>query len=307
MMLLRPITHDFTGFHTEWGGGRKRTDKVVHGIPIAQKYGYGDEWLTSLKGNLSYVVGPDSPALKVTNKEADDYYPAGPPYLATGTDMYAIATNWVKFLPRIHELFPQFMAEMHAYSVAAAHLELPHQLAEGFMVSDVSGIPGAVAGEGFAFLDNTTKADACVPNKIPMNQMPLVLHYCQRYSLGRWFFSKYKLREDFFTCSAPLLREPPPNVGEIYDWNIFPNELEKLDMSTLKRQRSIVLNGWMLCTVLYSLNEIATNVKKVNCGADANYSKVEIFHDADKFQAMLDDPSNPFLKNKTLNVSMLEE
>lgn len=299
MMLLRPITHEVGNIRTEWNG-RKRTNNVVHGIPVAQKYAYGSAWLTSLNGNLSYVVGPKSPALEVSVKDAALYYPAGPPYMATGSDMYAIANHWVKFLPRVHDIFPGFMAEMHAYSVAAAHLKLPHQLADGFMVSDVSGWDGRAAGqEGFGFLDNTTRGDVCVPNKIPMDQMPLVLHYCQRYSLGRWFFSKYKLREDFFTCEAPLLREPPPNLGEIYDWNIFPNEIDMLDMSTPRKEHLIILHGWMLCTILYSLNEIAADVKKLNCGADANYSKVEHFHDNTKFQAMLDDPSNPF-KNGTI-------
>jgi hypothetical protein len=42
----------------------------------------------------------------------------------------------VQFLPGVYKLFPQFMAEMHGYSIAAAHLGLPHKLAEGFMVSD---------------------------------------------------------------------------------------------------------------------------------------------------------------------------
>jgi hypothetical protein len=90
-------------------------------------------------------------------KEADLYYPAGPPYLATGKDMYAIAKHWVQFLPRVHDIFTGFMAEMHAYSTAAAHLGLPHQLTSGFMASDV----GNKGMEKFEFLDNVTRTDAC--------------------------------------------------------------------------------------------------------------------------------------------------
>ena len=239
MMLLRPITHEFSKFKTEWVGEFK-SDKVDHGIPIAQQYAYGNKWLTSLHGNVSYVVGPDSPIHNLSLKDAEAYYPAGPPYLATGKDMYAIAKYWVKFLPLVHDIFPEFMAEMHAYSTAAAHLNLPHQLTPGFMVSDVSGDSPK---EGFGFLQNVTRADACSP-QISEDDLPLVLHYCQRYALGRWFFSKYKLREDFFECESPLLREPPLDVAEIYDWNIFPNGDRR---RRLRQAKSVAKNSttWM--------------------------------------------------------------
>jgi len=63
--------------------------------------------------------------------------------------MYRIATHWVQFLPRIHKVFPQMMAEMHGYSTAAAHLKLPHQLLEKFMFPDVQ-----VQREGWIFFNN---------------------------------------------------------------------------------------------------------------------------------------------------------
>mmetsp|Transcript_5179 Transcript_5179/g.8521 ORF Transcript_5179/g.8521 Transcript_5179/m.8521 type:complete len:511 (-) Transcript_5179:53-1585(-) len=288
MMLLRPITHEFDNYQTDWVA-EEWTNRVVHGTPVAQAYGFGSGWLSSLKGNLSHVVGPDSPALKVTIKEAGKYYPAGPPYLGTGKDMFAIATHWVRFLPRLHEIFPKFMAEMHAYSAAAAHLELPHQLATGFMLSDV----GAVHNEAFGFLENVTRKDACLAD-IPTNNLPFVMHYCQRYALGRWFFSKYKLREDYFQCDAPLMAEPPKNVGEIFDWYMFPNGIEWKDYSPTRKNHFIVLHGWMLCVVVYSLNEVAIELKKKHCNASANFEKTWHFHTDENFQAVLDDPSNPF-------------
>lgn len=294
MMLLQPITHEFKDYGIQKWASEVRTDRVIHGTPIAQRYGYGASWLTSLKGNLSYVVGPDSPALKVSVKEAGKLYPAGPPYIAMSTDMYQIAVHWVKFLPRIHELFPEFMAEMHAYSTAAAHLELPHQLNAGFMVSDVTG-RDPMRNEGFVFLQNTTRADACPSlDSIPNERLPLVLHYCQRYALGRWFFSKYKLREDFFDCKSPLMREPPRNVAEIYDWMVFPNGVDTEDFSPPEKLDSIITNGYMLCTIVYALNYVATEIKRAHCGEDANYEKTFQFHKAEAFQAMIDNPSNPF-------------
>ena len=295
MMLLRPITHDFGNFKTKWAGALKG-DKVVHGFPIAQEYAYGAAWLTSLNGNISHVVGPDSPVHNVTVQEAGWYYPAGPPYLATGKDMYAIAKHWVMFLPRVHDIFPHFMAEMHAYSVAAAHLRLPHQLTPEFMVSDVGD--GLSHREGFGFLANVTPANACLPD-IAQENLPFVLHYCQRYSLGRWFFSKYKLREDFFECDPPLLREPPLNVAEIYDWNAFPNGIEGENFRGRNHPQSIVHHGYMLCKIIYSLNEVATSLKEKHCGAKANFDKTVHFHNETLFQEALDDPTNPYERDGT--------
>jgi len=103
--------------------------------------------LTSLDGKLSEIVGPHSPALKLSLQDAHDYYPAGPPYVATAQDMYSLARAWVKFLPGVYKIFPQMMAEMHGYSVAAAHLQLPHTLAEGVVVSDVDA-----NGENYDFI-----------------------------------------------------------------------------------------------------------------------------------------------------------
>lgn len=291
MMLLRPITHVFDDVPAGWIAEDK-SNKVIHGLPFAQAYGFGNAWLRSLKGNISYVVGPDSPANDVTLEEAENYFPAGPPYLATGKDMYNIATHWVKFLPRLHELFPFFMAEMHAYSAAAAHLKLRHQLAKGFMLSDV----GAMHREAFGFLENkenVTRQNACLA-PIPTRELPFVMHFCQRYAVGRWFFSKYKLREDFFDCEAPLMKEPPLNVGEIYDWYIFPNGWEVKDHSRTDKQHFIIKNAWMLCIVIFTLNEVAIDLKKKHCGANANFEKTWHFHEEPLFQAMLDDPTNPF-------------
>ena len=293
MMLIRPITHDFSNFKASWAGAFTG-DKVVHGFPIAQKYAYGAAWLESLKGNVTHVVGPDSPVHNVTIKEAELYYPAGPPYLATGKDMYAIAKHWVKFLPRVHDIFSGFMAEMHAYSVAAAHLKLPHQLTPEFMVSDVGD--GGNKREGFRFLDNVTRAKACSP-EIPQENLPFVLHYCQRYSLGRWFFGKYKLREDFFECDSPLLREPPLNVAELYDWNVFPNGIEGENFLKKNRTHSTVLHGWMLCKMIYSLNEVAVSLKTKHCGGNANFNKTWHFHNETLFQEMLNDHSNPYVRD----------
>jgi peptidyl serine alpha-galactosyltransferase len=288
MMLLRPITNNFDDYNADWVSDLHINSRILRGRPVAQAYGFGAGWLTSLKGNLAHVVGPDSPAHQVTLADAGTFYPAGPPYLGLAQDMYAIAVHWVKFLPRVHDIFPQFMAEMHAYSIAAAHLEMPHQLSKGFMISDVG-----TGHEAFGFLDNLTRKETCLA-EFPKEKLPFVLHFCQRYALGRWFFSKYKLREDFFECDAPLMREPPRNVAEIYDWYMFPNGIEFKNYKSQHHHHFLVKHGWMLCKMLFGLNEVAIDIKKKHCGPSANFEKTWHFHDEEKFQHALDDPSNPF-------------
>jgi hypothetical protein len=350
MMLLRPITEDFSSKNYNRGwvdtqNTRKhhadghdlvdyKSDIVTHGRPHAQKYGYGDAWVDGLKGHMEEVVGPDSPALKVSNQDAHDYYPAGPPYVATAKDMYQIAVHWVKFLPKYHEFFQGMMCEMHSYSLAAAHLQLPHKLAEGFMVSDYE------ADENWSFItDHMTTDNVCMdpPNLapksdyrpfdpsdstsmtdaayevhlgIPIKDLPYVLHYCQRYAMGRYFFSKYKLRENMFDkCEGNIMIEPPRDVASIYDWNMFPNGIEHWDFkpdpnsedlgNERLKQRVRLINGWMLCVVVYGMNEAIIHYKKAKCGNDEKFfQKTYHFHDEKNFTDSLKDPSNIFHKNK---------
>ena len=344
MMLLRPITSNFdtTNYVGRWVSSKNvrhhqaedttpvdyTRDHVRHGHPYAQKYGFGAGWLTSLVGEagdnkLIEIVGPQSPALDVSIPDAADYYPAGPPYVATAKDMYQLAKYWVQFLPAVYQVFPHFMAEMHGYSIAAAHLRLPHKLAEGFMVSDVTA-----GGEYFDFIDdnlNTSTACMSPPNfnhpeslrsfetvGIAMKSLPFVLHYCQRYALGRYFYSKYKFREnekyDMFTnCSAPLLREPPKNLAELYDWYIFPNGVETMDFTPLhkndaqltNKRKEHVRNGWMVCMVIFGINEAVQYSKETTLCGPADefpqyYNKTYHFHGEQNFTQSLENTTNPF-------------
>jgi peptidyl serine alpha-galactosyltransferase len=291
MLLLRPLIRDFSKPKPAWLGSLK-SNHVTHGIPIAQKYAFGSQWLTTLIGNISHVVGPKSPIHSLTLKQAEVYYSAGPPYIVTGRDMYKLTKCWVKFLPAVYDIFPNFMSEMFAYSTAAAHLRLRHQLTQDFMVSDI----GMKSVEGFGFLQNKSRTSSCYQTVPTHASGPWVLHYCQQYSLGRWYFDKYFLRSDFLTCHSPLLREPPPNVAEIYDWNQFPRGRGGENFYRRRNLHDTVLHAWMLCTMIKSLNDIAISFKRSHCKTKANFKKSWHFHFDKKelFQAMLDDPTNPY-------------
>lgn len=283
MMLLRPLTHKFDLRRIKWViADADHYDTVEHGRPIAQTYAYGSTWITTLGLNASSIAGEDSPALHLSLTDASKRYPAGPPYLATARDMYSIAVHWTKFVLKVHDVFPKMMSEMHAYSFAAAHLKLPHQLTTSFMVSDVD-CPDL---EGWNFLEKVKREDACVPDAIPMEELPYVLHYCQRFALGRWFFGKHKMPKKFFDCESPLLREPSYDTAAKYDWYLLPNGKD-VSVYTKKPFR-ILQNGWAMCRMIQSLNEVAVDYKTKYCPKDSiNLDKSFIFHKSADFEAFL--------------------
>ncbi len=91
----RAITNDFSnqaqnifveGHAKDW----ELKTKVTHGSPLAQKFGFGNSWQ---KLDIAKIAGPNSPALDVTTSDARDYYPAGPPYLATAKDMHLVSAS----------------------------------------------------------------------------------------------------------------------------------------------------------------------------------------------------------------------
>jgi len=65
---------------------------------------------------------------------------------------------------------------MFAYCLAAAHLNLPHQIVESFMVSDA----GAGGMEGWkGAIDDYNETDVCTEGAIKEDDLPYVLHYCK--------------------------------------------------------------------------------------------------------------------------------
>jgi hypothetical protein len=137
MLMMRPFVNDFS--HKELWLPRTSyplVRRVKHGFPMASVYLYGNQWYT--KTNITAIVGK-SPVTSFTNAQIDENYHAGPPYVSTAKDFYNIVTTWRMLAQPVHEQYPFLLSEMFAYSLAAAHLELPHQLARSFMVSDWKG------------------------------------------------------------------------------------------------------------------------------------------------------------------------
>jgi len=258
MLLQRPITGDFSNDREVVLGRRGRINrklKLEHGQPFAQAYGFGAQWQ---KLDLGTIAGQDSPAKDVTREEGLVSYHVGPPYLATARDMYSIAKKWAEFVPKVHKEYPHLLAEMFAFCIASAHVKLPHQVIDSLMISNTD-----VGGEGWPLIDKIPIDDICDFAKNPQHDvyaLPSTVHFCQRYTIGEWFFAKRKMKKDFFTCESPLLMLPPADIVKEMDYKHPPGGAKKALSEKLRKRE-----GFMVCRMIAALNDAARFFKKNHC------------------------------------------
>jgi peptidyl serine alpha-galactosyltransferase len=271
---------------------------VRDGYPMAQMYMFGSNFVDKIKKDLDGIVHAadskmqqnsafqhlvsrvknQSPLHNLTNNDADNYYVAGPPYIALGGDMYRIVAVWAAVVVKVYEACDQeFLSEMFAYSTAAALLDIPHLLGYNFMVSE----PGVNIQEGWNDIDTIPKEKICShaihnsadPQNVQWHEQyyPYVIHYCQRFYLGPYFFNKYRLPHTFLTCNHPLYLDPTMVDGSIvdmYDSAETPDHTVYSSIPMPVRQRQALL----LCSVVGSLNDAATYWKEQNCDATTQNS-----------------------------------
>jgi len=283
--LLRPFVQDMTDEPEVWSdpNGYK---VVKRGQPMAAKYEYGGTWINKI--NVDQLLQVNATIKRVSRSESGlntwtpqlmtDHFTIGAPYVAVMADMFEIVVTWAEFVVPIHAQMGDgtFMAEMYGYDAAAAHLNLPHQMSNSFMISNTAGDSSSEAWR--QWVDGRSSEDVC---SMDMNPVPHTLHFCQRYYIGEYFFSKYKLPTEppndiFLSCQHPLLKEPPKNVADIY------NSSQSLDGTPYKLSpRDRIRMAFVICQMFPRLNGAATFYKDHHCKDDSanpgNYSKVFVF------------------------------
>jgi len=183
--------------------------------------------------------------------------------------MWSIVTIWSDIAPKVHDEYPHLLAEMFAYNLAAVHLGLRHTVAHSFTVSD----PWA-GGEGWPLIDKVPGEKIC--KNFPKSEYPHVIHYCQKYSIGKWFMSKYKLRKNFISCSVPLLMPPPDDVALRYTTAIAPGGNVPKEL----KPKQIKENAFMVCAMIDALNAASKFYKDQHCKeGTGNYNYTYVFHD----------------------------
>lgn len=278
MILLRPLTHDFTDEGVIWVKEPDRDHMIVrHGNPMAQQDGYlSSEWMNFNMNNITQ--DPKTPARSLNTKEGPISWNTGPPYLATVRDMWDIAAKWTEFAPRVFDEHPKLFAEMYGYCIATAHLKLPHTMVKSIVVSTTM-----TRREGWAFIDALPDDQVC--NPAADAKLPIVLHYCKRYFLERFFFSKYRLRKNYLSCDTPLLTKPTTQILDsdyyvpIPEANGRPkpaNESEARAMNDRKQRKREL---FMLCGLIEKINEAAIYYKQNHCDGKANFNETYNFHD----------------------------
>ena len=191
-------------------------DHVTKGRPVAQLYGLGAPWTNDhhLKFNRTRICGAGSRCLVPDMPFGDKHYSVGPPYVVHRHDLQRIANTWTTFVPRVYEGYPYLLAEMYAYSMAAAHEDLPHLQVEHYMVSNTEVAPG----EGWPWVDSLQ--DVCQgPNDkgiyFPGQPLPTFMHYCQFFRVGELGFQKRRIPKKVFSCESPMMVEPPNDLGSL--------------------------------------------------------------------------------------------
>ena len=262
-VLTRPITNDFTNREENLLVGDDPKTTVTHGTPFGQKYGLAAQWRHF---DIDTITGTkDSPAKEVDQTDGMKHYPVGPPYLATAKDMHQIALKWSEFAPGVHAEYPHLLAEMYAYCIAAAHLKLPHQVVTSLMVSDTGGGSGGWGFEGWELIHRIDDDKVCNPSVLDGAVLPSVLHFCQRYMVGKYFFGKRKVPHNIFTCESPLLEYPPEDIATKYDYFIPPPPHKPVGEKKELNKGQAKMNAFMICALTRAVNEAAVFYQEHNC------------------------------------------
>lgn len=195
--------------------------RVERGVPFAQQYGLGTHWR---QFDRAAICGPNSACTLTTEADARRHYPVGPPYMLHVDDWRRLAPVWREFAPKVYAQYPNLLAEMYAYCMAAAHLQLQHVRVNHLMLSNV-----AVRDEGWALIDGLPLDLACpadantgldppivTPWGRTMYILPVFLHFCQNYRLGDWMFAKRRVPHGIMSdCAQELLAMPSHEISNL--------------------------------------------------------------------------------------------
>jgi hypothetical protein len=275
MILVRPLTPQMRNQpnnlynKAEYKTPDDIMERVVAGKPAAQLYGLTAPWANDnhKRFNRTHICGADSPCREPEQHYAEEHYAVGPPYIAVKEDMIKIANTWTKFVPRVYEGYPYLLAEMYAYSMAAAHERLPHVQFEHFMVSNTDA-----GGEGWPLIDNLP--NACAPPVdgiyLPGTPLPLVVHYCQNFRAGGLGFAKRQVhmgKYPLFSCEHDLFVEPPVDL-DLVDYFVPATATVKSTEKTKLNKLQAKRNGYALCVIHRSMNAAMIDYKTRMCGGN---------------------------------------
>ncbi|CAJ1913834.1 unnamed protein product [Cylindrotheca closterium] len=167
---------------------------VSQGKPAGARYGLGGQWLDF---NRTQICGAESLCTKATSKDVTNYFTTGPPYVVHIQDVLPLASKWAALVPPTFDQYPLLYAEMYAYSMAAAHLDLKHNLVRDLFTGCMVDWPRNKNDEEKQLVYKSAKSyvewfAASETNKAlrsethqcldPAIKPPPFLHYCRKYA-----------------------------------------------------------------------------------------------------------------------------
>ncbi|KAJ8576299.1 hypothetical protein ON010_g2909 [Phytophthora cinnamomi] len=231
-------------------------DTVRNGVALAQ------DW-NALKGGLFAEDKADAlskvceglPCGNVSREDGAEYYGSiGPPYIMTRTDMLRMVDDYCHLCVRTRQVSNEWIAEMFAYSIAAANNGIKHTALSHLGISS----PGFKGGghEYWDFVDDTM-ANPCEDNLNPVmpKDPPVAVHACQ------WIDNFYKVvwPGTIANCDSPMFKILPPT-----EWSKINATVEASNQRTRREE------VWAKCTLTKIMNRALVEIKQHMCHTGFN-------------------------------------
>jgi hypothetical protein len=211
--------------------------------------------------------------------------------------MRRLAPLWADLTPLVYAKMKGIEADMYAYAMAAAHLQLRHTRVEHMQLSNpitggmltwqkASAMGHEASREGWRYVDDVFFPDDA-PNASqhpcdchtplystsPRAKLPTFLHYCQVYKVpsddpadAKYLgFAKWSMPSNILHCNTPLLEVPrapkPPRgaVGMHKKWH---------------------RKAFLLCQAMHVVNQALQDHKQAFCPGGFNANRtLRLLHD----------------------------
>lgn len=258
--FFRPLEantgRNMTGFYRGRRDPSTVNDTVIDGLALAQDWhALQGGFFAEDKAEVLQKVCAGLPCGSVSPADGAEYYGSiGPPYVMTRRDALRMVDDYCHLCVTTRQVSNEWIAEMFAYSVAAANNGIKHTALSHLGISS----PGFEGGghEYWSFVDGTM-ANPCEDNLTPImpKHPPVAVHACQ------WIGDFYKgvWPDTLADCDSPMFRIVPST-----HWS----EIETtVDPSNQRMRREEV---WAKCTLTKIMDRALVEFKKRTCRSGFN-------------------------------------
>ena len=234
-------------------------DVARRGRPVSQRYGLEGHWVKKFAPLEQITGNKNSPSKQWTYKMASKWTSVGPPMILEINDITELSILWEKNMRPVLDIGgPDILADMWAYSIAAADLDLKHTTLDHFMIS-VWGH----TGQAYKFIDEF-KQMSCRDPEVKINgesdgaegvHWPVFIHLASNFKAHdeggvEWMFHKGHVPATILECDTPLIVEAPDNL---FDLNRHDSDIK------------VYQRAWVICNTVSRLNKMLIMYKEKFC------------------------------------------